>query len=292
MPRTIISLLLPIVAFPALFLLAFFLPVPWEPTLHPKWGWIVSATGATIALIAAAGFLWPALDHHWSVLIWTTVAGLAIFCASWDLGLALWGLSHGVRWVLFLVSFALLVLGAWQAIRIKTEDLPKERARGRTEGRVEGRREGYDAGHVQGRNEGYDEGYIHGRTQGYGEGTTQGREEGRSEGYTQGHAKGRAQGYGEGAKRGRDEGYAEGYVKGRADGVDDIQETRTSASFDPWRVLGLQSGSPQMAIRRAYREQSEKNHPDKVAHLSETLQEVAGRQMKDINRAYEMLRKR
>lgn len=292
MPRTVFSIVLPMAAFPSLFLLAFFLPVPWQPTLHPKWGWIVGTTGVIIALIAAAGFLWPVLDHHWCLLTCASIIGLVIFAASWDLELALWYLSHGVRWGLFIVSFVLLVLGIWKAIRIKTEDLPEERARGRTEGRVEGRREGYDAGHTQGRNEGYVEGYTHGRSQGYGEGTTQGREDGRSEGYTQGHAKGRAQGYGEGTKRGRDEGYAEGYVKGRADGVDDIQGSRESASFDPWHVLGLQPGSTQTAIRRAFREQSERNHPDKVAHLSETLQEAADRQMKDINRAYTMLRKR
>ena len=292
MPLTVFSIVLPIVASPSVFLLAFFLPVPWEPTLDPKWSWIVSTTGATIALVAAAGFLWPILDHHWFHLTGASVIGLAIFLAGWDLQLALWGLSHGVRWVLFVVSFALLVLGAWQAIRIKTEDLPRERARGRTEGRVEGRRKGYDSGHTQGRNDGYVEGYAQGRAQGYGEGAVQGREEGRNQGYAQGHAKGRAQGYGEGAQRGRDEGYAEGYVKGRADGADDIQHARASSPFNPWRVLGLQPDSDQAAIRTAFREQSEKNHPDKVAHLSETLQAAADRQMKEINRAYAMLRKR
>ena len=288
MSRVVFSVLLPLVATPVLFLLAFILPVPWEPPLHPMWGWIVRGMGVSIVLLSAAGFLWPVLERHWGVLSCMFFAGLLVFSASWDLESTLWFISHLARVLLFLAGLALFVFGTRQAIIIEAEALPKGRAEGRREGRVEG----YARGHAYGRDEGYDEGFTSGRVQGYGEGANQGREKGRAQGYTQGHAKGRAQGYDEGAKRGRDEGYEEGYIKGRADWVDDMQEVRDSGPFDPWRVLGLPPGSTQAAIRKAFREQIRQYHPDKVSHLGQELRVAADHKAKTINRAYEMLKRR
>ncbi len=57
-------------------------------------------------------------------------------------------------------------------------------------------------------------------------------------------------------------------------------------------VLGLSSNFKVEDIKRRYRELVAKYHPDKVNHLGEKLKEMAEREMKEINEAYEYFKKK
>lgn len=54
-----------------------------------------------------------------------------------------------------------------------------------------------------------------------------------------------------------------------------------------WKVLGIQEASTRAEIKKAYREQMNMTHPDKVAHLSKKLQRAAELEAKKLNQAYE-----
>lgn len=55
-----------------------------------------------------------------------------------------------------------------------------------------------------------------------------------------------------------------------------------------WRaVLGVSAGASWREVTAAYRELITKNHPDKVAHLSERIRKVAEEETRRINAAYE-----
>jgi DnaJ-domain-containing protein 1 len=54
-----------------------------------------------------------------------------------------------------------------------------------------------------------------------------------------------------------------------------------------WVVLGLPQGASLAQVTAAYRDLIQKNHPDKVAHLSETIRRVAETETRRINAAYE-----
>ncbi|MDA8164216.1 MAG: J domain-containing protein [Desulfobacteraceae bacterium] len=61
---------------------------------------------------------------------------------------------------------------------------------------------------------------------------------------------------------------------------------------DPYRVLGVEPGADFDRIKAAYRQLSQQYHPDKVAHLGEEFRKVAEEKMKEINQAYQTLKKR
>lgn len=61
---------------------------------------------------------------------------------------------------------------------------------------------------------------------------------------------------------------------------------------DPYRVLGIDSSATDDEVRRAYRRMAMKYHPDRVAGMSEEIQRNAAEQMKEINRAYEVIKQR
>ena len=58
---------------------------------------------------------------------------------------------------------------------------------------------------------------------------------------------------------------------------------------DPWSVLGVGRGASREEIRRAYREQMKRYHPDRVADLGEELRAVAHAKALAIQRAYREL---
>ncbi len=59
-----------------------------------------------------------------------------------------------------------------------------------------------------------------------------------------------------------------------------------------YEVLGLEPGADFAEVKKAYRKLSMQYHPDKVAHLGEEFKKVAEEKMKEINEAYQYLKKR
>jgi DnaJ like chaperone protein len=61
---------------------------------------------------------------------------------------------------------------------------------------------------------------------------------------------------------------------------------------DPRAVLGVGPDANQNEIRQAYRRLAAQYHPDKVAHLGEEFRRLADAKFKNIQSAYEALRRR
>lgn len=59
-----------------------------------------------------------------------------------------------------------------------------------------------------------------------------------------------------------------------------------------YQVLGLELGATFEEIKSAYRKLSMKYHPDKVGHLGEEFRQVAEEKMKELNEAYQFLKKK
>ena len=64
----------------------------------------------------------------------------------------------------------------------------------------------------------------------------------------------------------------------------------TSYNKDPYKVLGIDSSATDDEVKKAYRKMALKYHPDRVAGMSEEMQRNAAEQMKEINRAYEVIK--
>lgn len=63
-------------------------------------------------------------------------------------------------------------------------------------------------------------------------------------------------------------------------------------SRSPYEVLEVSPGATTEEVRAAYRRKVQQYHPDKVAELGPEIREVAERRMKEINAAYEELKRR
>jgi uncharacterized membrane protein YhiD involved in acid resistance len=60
---------------------------------------------------------------------------------------------------------------------------------------------------------------------------------------------------------------------------------------DPYKILNIHNTSTQSEITSAYRKLAQLYHPDKVAGLAPEYKEIAERKMKNINEAYQTLKK-
>jgi DnaJ like chaperone protein len=67
------------------------------------------------------------------------------------------------------------------------------------------------------------------------------------------------------------------------------EEVSESNHYD---ILGLSPGASFSEIKAAYRKLSMQYHPDKVGHLGEEFKKIDEEKMKEINRAYEFLKKK
>ena len=56
-----------------------------------------------------------------------------------------------------------------------------------------------------------------------------------------------------------------------------------------YTILGVQPGATQDEIKKAYREQAKKHHPDKFANESKEVKDYHEKKFKEINEAYEKL---
>ncbi|MCX7879814.1 MAG: J domain-containing protein [Ignavibacteria bacterium] len=82
------------------------------------------------------------------------------------------------------------------------------------------------------------------------------------------------------------------------DAVSDAKNCHTNTSKedfytekDPYKILGIEKNSSPDEIKEAYRKKVREYHPDRVAQLGTELRELANKKMKEINWAYETLRK-
>ncbi len=78
-----------------------------------------------------------------------------------------------------------------------------------------------------------------------------------------------------GSKRSRSQTYAE-----------------NKAPRDPHQILGVEKDASQETIKQAYRELAGKYHPDKVEYLGDEFKVLAEKRFKEIQKAYEELRRR
>lgn len=58
-----------------------------------------------------------------------------------------------------------------------------------------------------------------------------------------------------------------------------------------YATLGLTSAASADQVRAAFREKAKEYHPDRVAHMAPEFREIAERKMKEINEAYDRIRK-
>jgi len=56
-------------------------------------------------------------------------------------------------------------------------------------------------------------------------------------------------------------------------------------------ILGVPEGASQAEIKAAYQRLSLENHPDRVAHMGPEIRELAARRTREINAAYQALRR-
>ncbi len=61
--------------------------------------------------------------------------------------------------------------------------------------------------------------------------------------------------------------------------------------WDPYQILGINRNASQEDIKRAYRQLAGKYHPDKVEHLGEEFRALADRRFKEIQQAYQELKR-
>ena len=66
---------------------------------------------------------------------------------------------------------------------------------------------------------------------------------------------------------------------------------RSSRTKSPYEVLGIKAGASRSEITAKYREMVRQYHPDKVANLGPELRELAEQRMKEINAAYDYLKR-
>ena len=67
---------------------------------------------------------------------------------------------------------------------------------------------------------------------------------------------------------------------------------KSSNAWDPHKILGIERTASQEDIKHAYRQLAGKYHPDKVEHLGEEFKALADSRFKDIQRAYQELKRK
>jgi hypothetical protein len=67
---------------------------------------------------------------------------------------------------------------------------------------------------------------------------------------------------------------------------------RPATQKSPYEVLGVRESASMEEVTAAYRKQAQMNHPDRVANMAAEFRELAEHRMKEINAAYDELRKR
>lgn len=74
-------------------------------------------------------------------------------------------------------------------------------------------------------------------------------------------------------------------------GVDDQAHAQTDRRRSPSEILGVAPTASQNDIRAAYQRLVQENHPDRVATMSQEIRDLAERRTKEINQAYDALKR-
>ncbi|CAB1084640.1 hypothetical protein D1AOALGA4SA_12153 [Olavius algarvensis Delta 1 endosymbiont] len=74
-------------------------------------------------------------------------------------------------------------------------------------------------------------------------------------------------------------------------GTHDHKSDSTAGPRDPYQILEIERGASQEEIKQAFRQLAGKYHPDKVEYLGAEFKTLAEERFKEIQRAYEELRR-
>jgi DnaJ like chaperone protein len=80
-------------------------------------------------------------------------------------------------------------------------------------------------------------------------------------------------------------------ASGENESRSDASERRSATPWDPYQVLEIERGASQEDIKSAFRRLAGKYHPDKVEYLGDEFKALAEIRFKEIQRAYEELRR-
>ena len=81
-----------------------------------------------------------------------------------------------------------------------------------------------------------------------------------------------------------------GYSGQQGSGSDEHEFSGTS-SWDPYHILEIDRSASAAEIKQAYRELARKYHPDKLEHLGDEFKALAEMRFKEIQQAYQELKK-
>lgn len=81
------------------------------------------------------------------------------------------------------------------------------------------------------------------------------------------------------------------YENSKKEEYEEIKYNENSVEYF-YLILNINSNSSVDDIKKAYKEEIRKYHPDKVEHLGNEFKEIAERKTKDINKAYNYFRKK
>lgn len=81
------------------------------------------------------------------------------------------------------------------------------------------------------------------------------------------------------------------YRKAEQDQQNQTETIQQEVDKSPYEVLGISEQATVKEIREAFKKKALENHPDRTAGLGEEYKQLAEKRMKEINFAYEQLRK-
>ncbi|UCG14818.1 MAG: DnaJ domain-containing protein [Deltaproteobacteria bacterium] len=67
------------------------------------------------------------------------------------------------------------------------------------------------------------------------------------------------------------------------------EEPAVPSGKDPYEILGVSRKATREEIKKAYRKQAQRYHPDRVSHLGDEFQQLAKQKFQEIQTAYENL---
>ena len=69
------------------------------------------------------------------------------------------------------------------------------------------------------------------------------------------------------------------------------EEESAASQWDPYQILEIERGASQAKIKQAFRQLAGKYHPDKLEYLGDEFKVLAEQRFKEIQRAYEELKR-